>query len=58
MKTVVSVGAIFQIALGALHALHVARASDVEPYLWVASLFLIIQGAVTLKFLRSIQDHV
>ena len=37
------------------HTEHVGRADDVEPYLWVASLFLMVQGVLTLIFVRSLK---
>ena len=52
MNKVVSLGAALLIILGILHAIHVGRSDDVEPYLWVASLFLIAQGILTLNLLR------
>ena len=52
MKRVTVVGSILLIVLGMLHAVHVGRAADVEPYLWGASLFLVLQGTLTLIYLR------
>ncbi len=52
MNKVVGLGAALLIFLGILHAIHVGRSTDVEPYLWAASLFMIAQGILTLKFLR------
>lgn len=52
MNKVVGVGAALLIALGVLHAVHVGRSDDVEPYLWAVSLFLIMQGVLTLVVLR------
>ena len=52
MNKVVGIGASLLIVLGILHAIHVGRSDDVEPYLWAASLFLIAQGVLTLIFLR------
>lgn len=53
MQRIVTSGAGLLIVLGVLHAVHVGRASDVEPYLWAVSLFLIVQGVLTLIFARS-----
>ncbi len=52
MKRAASIGAVLLIGLGILHAVHVGRADDVEPYLWAGSLFLIVQGFLTLAVLR------
>lgn len=49
----ICLGAWLLIPLGVLHAVHVSRSDDVEPYLWVGSLFLIIQGVMTLVFLKA-----
>ena len=49
----VNVGAWLLIPLGMVHAVHVGRSADVEPYLWVGSLFLILQGIMTLVYLRT-----
>ena len=48
----VGFGAILLIVLGVLHAFHVGRSDDVEPYLWVGSVFLIAQGVLTLIVTR------
>ena len=48
----VVLGAILLIVLGVLHAVHVGRSEDVEPYLWVASMFMVIQGLLTINFVR------
>ena len=54
LRRFVFLGAIFLIALGVMHAIHVGRADDVEPYLWAASLFMLVQGSLTiLLLLRS-----
>ncbi len=55
MRKVISVGAVLLIIMGIWHAIHVGRADDVEPYLWVASLFLMVQGVLTLIFVRSLK---
>ena len=52
MNKVVGLGAVLLIVLGILHAIHVGRSADVEPYLWAVSLFLIVQGVLTLVLLR------
>lgn len=52
MRQVVRIGAALLIVMGVLHAVHVGRSHDVEPYLWAASLFLIVQGILTLALLR------
>ena len=54
MNKFVGLGASLLIVLGILHAIHVGRSDDVEPYLWAASLFLIAQGILTLIFLRRL----
>ncbi|MDH3581093.1 MAG: hypothetical protein OEM91_10775 [Hyphomicrobiales bacterium] len=56
MKRLVSLGALLLIALGILHAINVGRADDVEPYLWGASLFLILQGIATWALVRKLRD--
>ena len=48
----VLVGAILLIVLGVSHGVHVGRSDDVEPYLWVASLFMVIQGLLTIILIR------
>ena len=52
MKRTVLLGAILLIVLGIWHAVHVGRSDDVEPYLWIASVFLVIQGLLTIKLIR------
>ena len=52
LKRLVLLGAFGLIALGVLHAVHVGRSDDVEPYLWVASLFMIAQGVCTILLMR------
>ena len=52
MERAVSIGAVLLVAVGVLHAIHVARADDVEPYLWVGSIFLVLQGVITLVWMR------
>lgn len=56
MKKVIALGSVLLIVLGVLHGVHVGRADDVEPYLWAASLFLVLQGVVTLIFVRKVRD--
>lgn len=51
-KNAITAGGVLLILLGVLHAIHVARSDDVEPYLWTASLFLIAQGILTLIYMR------
>ncbi len=53
MKRTVTAGALLLIVLGILHAVHVGRSDDVEYYLFAVSLFLIVQGVLTLIFARS-----
>ena len=53
MAKIVGFGAVLLIVLGFLHAVHVGRSDDVEPYLWAVSLFLVLQGALTLVFLKQ-----
>ncbi len=55
MNKALTLGGGLLIVLGTLHAVHVALAADVEPYLWAASLFLIAQGILTLVFMRKNQ---
>ena len=38
LKRLVSTGATLLIVAGIAHAVHVGRADDVEPYLWLGSL--------------------
>ena len=52
LQRTVLVGAILLITLGVSHAVHVGRSDDVEPYLWVASLFMVIQGLLTIILIR------
>ena len=52
MEKAITAGGALLIVLGLLHGVHVARADDVEPYLWAASLFLIVQGIATLIYMR------
>ena len=49
----VNAGAWLLIPLGLAHAVHVGRSADVEPYLWGGSLFLIVQGIMTIVYLRA-----
>ncbi len=52
LKSFVTGGSVLLILLGCLHAVHVALADDVEPYLWAVSAFLIVHGVLTLVYLR------
>ncbi len=52
LKAAVSLGAVFLIILGVAHAVHVALSEDVEPYLWMASIILVVQGLLTLLYFR------
>ena len=52
MKKAITLGGALLIVLGLFHGVHVARSDDVEPYLWAASLFLIVQGILTLIYIR------
>lgn len=54
LRAAVSLGAVFLIILGVAHAVHVARSEDVEPYLWMASIILVVQGLLTLLYFRRI----
>ncbi len=49
----VNAGAWLLILFGLAHAVHVGRSADVEPYLWIGSLFLIVQGIMTIVYLRA-----
>ena len=49
----VNAGAWLLILCGLAHAVRVGRSADVEPYLWVGSLFLIVQGIITIVYLRA-----
>tara|TARA_B100000686_G_C16601419_1_gene868858 strand:- start:555 stop:860 length:306 start_codon:yes stop_codon:yes gene_type:complete len=53
LRNLVFVGGVLLIGLGILHAVHVGRADEIEPYLWIASFFLISQGVLTVMALRS-----
>lgn len=53
LKRMVLLGALMLIALGILHALHVGRSDDVEPYIWIASLFMTMQGTLTILLIRD-----
>ena len=53
MKKAITAGGVLLILFEILHAIHVGRADDVEPYLWAASLFLIVQGILTLVYVRQ-----
>ncbi|MFQ5622854.1 MAG: hypothetical protein ACE5FS_05595 [Paracoccaceae bacterium] len=57
MRKVVATGAYGLIVLGVVHAVHVARSGDVEPYLWAASLFLVMQGVLTLRLIARLKVH-
>jgi len=49
----VNTGAWLLVLFGLAHAVHVGRSADVEPYLWGGSLFLIVQGIMTIVYLRA-----
>jgi len=49
----VNTGAWLLVLFGLAHAVHVGRSADVEPYLWSGSLFLIVQGIMTIVYLRA-----
>ena len=53
LRRIVHIGAILLIALGILHAMHVGTSDDVEPYLWGASAFLVVQGIITIGLIRG-----
>ncbi len=53
LRNLVFVGGVLLIGLGILHAVHVGRADEVDPYLWIASFFLISQGVLTVMALRG-----
>lgn len=53
LERLVSAGAILLIVLSIAHAVHVGRSDDVEPYLWLGSLFLFAQGLLTIALLRT-----
>ena len=52
LKRTVLGGSILLIILGVLHAVHVGTSDDVEPYLWIASAFLALQGMMTIVLIR------
>ena len=52
LRRLVGLGAVLLIVLGVAHAVHVGRSDDVEPYLWAASIFLVVQGILTLVFVK------
>jgi hypothetical protein len=52
LRASVRLGAVLLVVMGFAHGLHVARADNVEPYLWAASAALVIQGILTLVHLR------
>ena len=52
LKRIVLIGAVLLVVLGGLHALHVGTSDDVEPYLWIASAFLVVQGIATVLLIR------
>lgn len=56
LRNAVQCGACLSILLGLGHALHVGRSDDVEPYLWIASLFLVVQGLATMILIRGNRD--
>jgi membrane protein implicated in regulation of membrane protease activity len=45
-------GSVTLIVLGFLHAVYVGQSDDIEPYLWLASVFLIVHGILTLIYMR------
>ncbi len=53
LNRIVLFGAVLLVALGVLHAVHVGRSDDVEPYLWVASAFIVAQGLLTIILIRG-----
>lgn len=53
VKKLLAAGSVLMILLGVFHAVHVGTSEDVEPYLWIASLLIIIQGSLTLVYLRT-----
>lgn len=52
MKKAIIAGGVLLIVLGVMHGIHVGHSDDIEPYLWAASLFLIVQGILTLVYVR------
>ncbi len=56
LRNAVECGACLLILLGVGHAVHVGRSGDVEPYLWVASMFLVLQGLLTIVLVRRNRD--
>jgi len=52
LRKSVRLGAVLLVVMGFAHGVHVARAEDLEPYLWGASVALVIQGILTLACLR------
>ena len=56
LRNIVFIGGVLLIALGIWHGVHVGRADDVEPYLWLGSLFLIVQGVLTVTWVRRTGD--
>ena len=56
LKRTVLGGAILLIILGVLHGVHVGTSDDVEPYLWIASAFLLLQGMMTIVLIRRRGD--
>lgn len=52
MKKWLLSGSIVLIILGFGHFFYVALASDVEPYLWIFSIFLVAQGAASLFYFK------
>ena len=54
LKSIVRIGARLLIALGILHAVQVGLSDDVEPYLWLASAFLVAQGFLTIRLTRAV----
>lgn len=52
LRTLITSGSVLLIILGGVRAIYVATSNDVEPYLWLVSVFLIVQGTLTLVYLR------
>lgn len=55
LKTLLWCGSLILIAIGLGHAIHVAMADTIEPYMWLVSLLLIAQGMMTIVFLRRVR---
>jgi len=52
LRQFVSLRSVLLMILGVMHAVYVGRFYDVEPYLWIVSIFLGFQGLITLSFVR------